>query len=61
MPFSLVFDYSNGNKSEIKPLANDNPVSEEGLNCVSIHKKACRLATQLSQATDLSCYVKFYY
>lgn len=60
MPYSLVF-IENGERSEIKPIACDNPLSPFGFEDRGIERKAKKLAAKLSKTFDgLDCYVENY-
>ena len=61
MPYSLVFEYTNGQRQEIKPLCCDNPKSIYGHEDRSIERKAKKLAARLTNRfDDLECSVLHY-
>ena len=61
MPYSLVFEFTNGKVNEIKPLCCDNPKSHYGFEDLSIERKAKKWAAELNKRfDDIKCRVKYY-
>ena len=61
MPYSLVFEYKNGQRGEIKPLCCDNHKSIYGYEDRSIERKAKKLASQINKRfNDVECSVLHY-
>jgi len=60
MPYSLVF-VENGRRSEIKPIACDNPKSKYGLEDRKIERKVKQWAARLTKRYEgLECHVEHY-
>jgi hypothetical protein len=53
MPYSLVIEFKDGTKTELKPLAFDNPKSEFGFEDNKIKRKAEIFVKKLKKEPDV--------
>ena len=61
MPYSLIFEYTDGRVEELKPICCDNPKSVYGYEDRSINIKAKNIASKLSKRNkDVKCMVVHY-